>query len=267
MLYFPSGFWPRLISRLVSDEKFFKDLKGYFSEEGKSGLTLEWSCWQSAMELRFGDNAVLQLREISTPSKLSNSILVYHDTSWRPLMLENKAVMEITLPVYKKADIVISNISSVSMLLNRCVNHIDALLEDWYPSLGTRFIHTSTGQYLVTKFIPCSTCIQKWKMDEGGESVKYLNGERDDAFSTVRTFSVEHVIYRSLTGNDHVECDEHGGVTIASIAPETKFLDLSADKLLRPEDLKRGRILGRGAFGFVYRATIKPKVCRSSVLM
>ena len=35
---------------------------------------------------------------------------------------------------------------------------IDSLLEDWYPSVGTRFIHTSEGKYLVTRLIPCPHC-------------------------------------------------------------------------------------------------------------
>ncbi len=38
------------------------------------------------------------------------------------------------------------------------MDHVDTLLEDWYPSIGTRFVHTSEGKYLVTRLIPCPRC-------------------------------------------------------------------------------------------------------------
>ncbi|XP_055353693.1 leucine-rich repeat serine/threonine-protein kinase 1-like isoform X2 [Paramacrobiotus metropolitanus] len=255
MLYFPSGFWARLISRLVSDEKFFRDVRNYYLDENQSNLTVEWLCWQNAMELCYGDHSVLRIREIPSSRSFLPFVHLCHDreTSWKHLHLDNKAVMEISLLVYRKNDMVITNLPSVSMLLNRCVNHIDSLLEDWYPSLGTRFIHTSTGQYLVTKFIPCPQCVAAWKGQADVESEK-----------VVRAFSVEQIIYKSVTGCLEVVCAEHGNVKIADIAPETMFLDLPPDKLMFPGDLKRGRILGRGAFGFVYRATVKPNANRVS---
>jgi len=43
-------------------------------------------------------------------------------------------------------------------LLAKIVDHIDDLLEDWYPSLGARFAHTLGGSYLVTRLIPCQKC-------------------------------------------------------------------------------------------------------------
>ena len=132
MLYFPSGFWSRLISRLISDEKFWRDLRGYYSEEGKSGLAVEWLCWQNALELRFGNNPVLKLKELAEyNNRLPEKVMINHDANWRTLSLHNKAIMEIKLPLYSKGDIVVSSVASVSMLLNRCVSHIDALLEDW----------------------------------------------------------------------------------------------------------------------------------------
>lgn len=50
-------------------------------------------------------------------------------------------------------------IESISKLLALTVDHIDTLLEDWYPSIGTRFVHTSEGKYLVTRLIPCPRCL------------------------------------------------------------------------------------------------------------
>lgn len=147
MLYFPSGFWPRLTSRLVSDEKFHKDLRGYYSDETKPGLAVEWLCWQNALELRFGNNAVLRLKDLNNASTvLPDTVSLNHDGTWKELRLEDKAVVEVEFPLYKKGETVVSSVMSVSMLVNRCVNHIDALLEDWYPSLGQCALLHGHGQ-------------------------------------------------------------------------------------------------------------------------
>ncbi|XP_038220950.1 leucine-rich repeat serine/threonine-protein kinase 1 [Zerene cesonia] len=37
---------------------------------------------------------------------------------------------------------------------------LDLLLEDWYPSLGTRFVHTSEGRCLITRAVPCPACLR-----------------------------------------------------------------------------------------------------------
>ena len=51
------------------------------------------------------------------------------------------------------------NPKSVCQLLALAIEHIDTLLEDWYPSLGTRFLHTSEGKMLVTRLVPCPRCM------------------------------------------------------------------------------------------------------------
>lgn len=48
---------------------------------------------------------------------------------------------------------------STAQLLALAVDHIDILLEDWYPTLGTRFVHTSEGKFLVTRLVPCPKCL------------------------------------------------------------------------------------------------------------
>ena len=51
------------------------------------------------------------------------------------------------------------NPKAVCQLLALAVEHVDTMLEDWYPSLGTRFLHTSEGKMLVTRLVPCPRCL------------------------------------------------------------------------------------------------------------
>ncbi|ELU16154.1 hypothetical protein CAPTEDRAFT_163864, partial [Capitella teleta] len=74
MSYFPSGFWPRLITRLLGDEAYYAlavsmfDLPDAIREaEGfllSAGVRPEWRCWQSGVELLFLDQVLLRLKDV-----------------------------------------------------------------------------------------------------------------------------------------------------------------------------------------------------------
>ncbi|VDD78946.1 unnamed protein product, partial [Mesocestoides corti] len=48
-----------------------------------------------------------------------------------------------------------------TQILTKVVHHIDFLLEDWYPDLGTRFNQSNSGEYLVHRVIPCTACARQ----------------------------------------------------------------------------------------------------------
>ncbi|EPB65052.1 hypothetical protein ANCCEY_15885, partial [Ancylostoma ceylanicum] len=80
-------------------------------------------------------------------------------------------------------------------LLALVVDLLDTLLEDWYPAIGTRFVHSSEGDLLVNRFVPCAKCAS----DIAAEA----QCAHDDADVTHRKNSKgEHVVRGSKTTGD-----------------------------------------------------------------
>nr|VZI44507.1 unnamed protein product [Spirometra erinaceieuropaei] len=48
----------------------------------------------------------------------------------------------------------------VAQLLTKVTYHIDCLLEDWYPDLGTRFHQSTSGTLLIHRVVPCTACVR-----------------------------------------------------------------------------------------------------------
>lgn len=78
-------------------------------------------------------------------------------------------------------------------------------------------------------------------------------------------FTVEECI---LSAHDGVSlrCPLHSDICVADIAPDTVFLDINEDYLIPPLSVKRGKLIGHGAFGFVFKAAIKISVSCSLVV-
>ncbi|GIX66531.1 hypothetical protein CEXT_19871 [Caerostris extrusa] len=56
-----------------------------------------------------------------------------------------------------------------------------------------------------------------------------------------------------------LQCPLHGNQSLLQIAPDTIFVDLGERHLIPPDSVRRGKMLGRGAFGFVFKANIKQR--------
>ena len=259
------------------------------------------------------------------------SLMVKQEGSWTEIDQSSSAILEISLPqdtvVIKRpvkgedgrkepigyqALVLDPDPKVVCQFLSLTVEHIDQLLEDWYPSLGTRFVHTSEGKMLVTRLVPCPRCLatqsekeqnDPWKdwnfvsskqvedllAENRGLSATKAAQERSSRDSgvgqesprngkgtsesmerkldlaknglgpqedKVYTFLVEECILFAFDGKN-AECPLHVELSLAQMAPDTVFLDLGDRLVMAPEGIKRGSLIGRGAFGFVFGATCR----------
>ncbi|XP_076250430.1 leucine-rich repeat kinase isoform X2 [Rhynchophorus ferrugineus] len=342
MSYFPSGFWSRLISRILADDTIVDIIRSFFvlPKDVAQDINLakcldlkaEWILWQTGLQLKYGDITLFRMKEV-----LHNSAAHYRqlkfkikqDGIWCDVDLQNSSILEIYFPVdslvvkpqlseaadisqFKIKDELVIECTqeSTAQLLALAVDHIDILLEDWYPTLGTRFVHTSEGKFLVTRLIPCPQCLGQSHQDNPDTATQsqdlvhrdqesnYQNqdfykirksqesytsecdsGVDPDSSVSSRNVSMEgnptiqaedqalkNSLYYSwmveecilASYNDKfVTCPLHGDIKLSRIAPDTMFLDLGDRYIIRPENIKKGRLLGRGAFGFVFRGTCK----------
>lgn len=365
MSYFPSGFWSRLITRILADDQVVQALKCIYpltkeaatnpclNQALNSTISFYWSIWQTGLSLFYGNILIFKMREIPASCHVSpyrnnnNRFKLKQEGVWCDIDLINQGIMELSFPMHavgikpvqENLDLGIEmeidiNIQSTTQLLALIVDHIDLLLEDWYPTLGTRFVHTSEGRFLVTRLVPCQQCLTR--CDErnsqnqaqppasgskfskamfkkisvernrdgelgglndfsgilneiasasGGDrksqdSIGYSDcdsGVDPNSACSSRTTSVEgHPLMNStdqlpppsycwmveeciLAAYDRkaIHCPAHGEIDLTSITPDINFLDLSESNLIRPDEISRGQLLGRGAFGFVFKATYK----------
>uniref|UniRef100_A0A9J2PYQ2 non-specific serine/threonine protein kinase n=1 Tax=Ascaris lumbricoides TaxID=6252 RepID=A0A9J2PYQ2_ASCLU len=186
MAYIPSGFWSRLMTRILGDEHITACIERLFyvldmpSHRHIDWLKRlcdrnykpDWLLWQTGIEVIAFGQSLFMLRQFLPLAEVRD---VHYeavewrarseDGQWRTSDVHNSALVEIIIPSFRVAitqddDVFVlhSDRSFITKFMALVVDIIDTLLEDWYPSLGTRFVHTSEGRLLVNRLIPCPHC-------------------------------------------------------------------------------------------------------------
>lgn len=57
--------------------------------------------------------------------------------------------------------------------------------------------------------------------------------------------------------NKTITCPNHSEIALSLVAPDIVFLDLGPRHVIKSDDIKRGKMLGRGAFGFVFKGSCR----------
>lgn len=275
---------------------------------------IQWKLWQTGMELYVGSTLIFKLREISLNCLNSpfrnelNRFKIKQDGIWADVDLSRSSILEIDFPLLNltitddagESKSIPVNIQCITKLLSACVDHVDILLEDWYPTIGTRFVHTSEGRFLVTRLVPCPICIERTqpkpiKIDlsnsvngslrQSSESLlDNTNGIDEKSYlqTTIWCYlwTIEECVL-STYDKKVLVCPIHGDVSVIRIAPDLvsyffrcfifeirdltndgmttclqMFLDLNGENVIDISELVKGNLIGRGAFGFVFKAVL-----------
>ncbi|CAF3763323.1 unnamed protein product [Rotaria sordida] len=229
-----------------------------------------WIVCQTGLELRYYDCCLLRINQINLTSSIIddnisysylNVIFQFHtDEEQNKQILpfnDQGSLIEILICTSDLQMIIGSNDdenedsnsfiiellvqqSTIGRILTILMSHIDTLLEDWYPEMGTRFVQNSKGDYLVNRFIPCHQCL-----NENDQSENFI----------CQTFWLE-ALMMSIEKGMEIKCDKHGAISLKSIAPDLIFCDLSTGNFIIPfETIKLKKFIGQGTFGTVFAAT------------
>lgn len=208
MSYFPSGFWSRLITRILADDQVVEALRNIYPLPKEAStdpeiahalnISSHWTVWQTGLALFYGTTLVFKMREITTGCLMSpyrsslNRFKLKQDGVWCDIDMTSQSILEINFPLNAigvrqldekgnelKLIEISANVQCTTQLLALSVDHVDILLEDWYPTLGTRFVHTSEGRFLVTRLVPCPKCLrrgdEKFNSNFSGGGTSYSN--------------------------------------------------------------------------------------------
>ncbi|KAJ7407094.1 hypothetical protein WISP_127979 [Willisornis vidua] len=201
MPYFPMGFWSRLINRLL-------EISPYMLSGRERALRPNRMYWRQGIYLNWSPEAYC-LVESAVFDNNPDSFL------------------KITAPSCRKGCI----------LLGQVVDHIDSLMEEWFPGLLDIDV-CGEGE----------TLLKKWALysfQDGEEHQKIL---------------LDDLLRKAEEGDLLVNPDQpRQTIPIAQIAPDLILADLPRNIMLNIDDLEFDEapefLLGDGGFGSVYRAS------------
>ncbi|XP_072941247.1 leucine-rich repeat serine/threonine-protein kinase 1 [Epargyreus clarus] len=193
--YVPRGFWARLCARVLADAAVAAAAPDLYRPPPEMDLDAVqalqapwgWRLWRTGLRLARGPLCALALRELpprrdallaalpdDDPPPDTIRFMVRSEGTWSEVDFRSSACIELLLPaqacVVRRDDgLPLNGYQSITLepspevlakLLALISDHVDLLLEDWYPSLGTRFVHTSEGRCLITRAVPCPACLR-----------------------------------------------------------------------------------------------------------
>ena len=114
MSYFPSGFWSRILTRILADDSVVEIVRNYFiiPDEVRQDPILnkiyvenkpEWVCWQTGIELRYLDAPLFSMKQVlpkvtSLFDYHTMKMMLFQDESWTDIDTINSSILELSLP-------------------------------------------------------------------------------------------------------------------------------------------------------------------------
>jgi serine/threonine protein kinase len=294
MIYVPSGFWPRLISRFLSSTQLHQMLSTVTIldpdlERMPSVAMPLWFYWKTGIELRVNCGSIMSIKEVSASQEGIIGAMAAATHGSLCLCLYGKPDILDTQD-YRCIEVVVSQFSSrevytdfeesndiaimlAAKLLANAVEVIDVLLEDWYPRMAFSG-STSKGNPFLTKIVPCPACLNamvtaisqtkpKTAVKKNGSEVKKMLVERGDQvlleIDIAFVFQLQECAMKAQSEKAIIQCPRHDELELAAMTPDLLFHDLKLSLIVDSRQLVEEKVIGQGAFADVCKGFYYPK--------
>ena len=281
--YIPGGFWARLITRILSDEAIKEAVVSGCAPVGVADK-LKWVKWRYGLELscelEIGHICLAKLYEkqkdqlgfrreekrawIMIEAEFEEYTAREFETY--TLMLEIPDNFPTLLKYNQELAQVVERMQDMmrATLLTKLTYHAKVLIDDWYQGMSPAKIliscpfcqskgETEFKRYRGAGGIERCETIEAFQSSEIVNSFgnKALNNNPENAYF----FTHEHILVQTQK-SIYLECPNHGKLPLSVVAPDAIFTHLGTELLVHPKKLTICKLLGRGAYGRVYKGRI-----------
>ncbi|XP_035667179.1 leucine-rich repeat serine/threonine-protein kinase 1-like, partial [Branchiostoma floridae] len=239
MAYVPSGFWSRLISRLIIG------LERINRQERKSQLQQKLASWKESRVIKRHPSKSFKLQLQRSYYWREAMEVVYQGGEVRVQSLASSAGVDPS--GMDGVEIIVKSETNDFSVMGFVADQIDILIMEWFPGLKQQV--DDEGRPLVQCVIPCPECFRRHP--HRNSAVMDPNQPHE--------FTLEECGLVALQ-EDTVECSKHPDtpVELAELVPDLLLVDLPEKLVMQQEDLKveftKEHLLGVGGVGGVYRA-------------
>ncbi|KAI8480800.1 Leucine-rich repeat serine/threonine-protein kinase 1 [Branchiostoma belcheri] len=245
MVYVPSGFWSRLISRLIIG------LERINRQERKSQLQQKLASWKESRVIKRHPSKSFKLQLQRSYYWREAMEVVYQGGEVRVQSLASSAGMDPS--GMDGVEIIVKSETNDFSVMGFIADQIDILIMEWFPGLKQEV--DDEGRPLVQCVIPCPECLRRHP-----HRCSAVGDPKDP--NRPHEFMLEECGLVALQ-EDTVECPKHPDtpVQLAELVPDLLLVDLPEKLVMQQEDLQveftGEHLLGVGGMGGVYRALYK----------
>ena len=283
--YIPGGFWARLITRVLSDEAIKEAVVSGCAPVAVTEK-IRWVKWRNGLELscklEIGEICLAKLYEKQKDQlgfrREERKAWIMYEAEFEEytarefetyaLMLEIPDNFPTLLKYNTEQGQVVERMQDMmrATLLTKLTYHTKVLIDDWYHGMSPAKIliscpfcqskgQTEFKRYRGTGEIEISDPIEAFQTSERVDSFVSDMQELDKNLENAYFFTHEHILVQTQK-SVYLECPNHGKLPLSIVAPDAIFTHLGTELLIHPKKLTICKLLGRGAYGRVYKGRI-----------